>query len=198
MPRQREKKRHRSTPAHRDWRALAGVLKNRWVLVPGATLALLALAGGAGLRLQTTESGPRGIYRFADSPVERGSLVIVCAPPAAAVFGAERGYLSPGPCDESVAPLLKTVVALPGDVVELTRSGVSVNGFRVSGTEILERDSKGRPLPHPPWGEHLVEPGTVWVLSTYSPLSFDSRYFGPVPMERVLSVADGVLTEADF
>jgi len=198
MPKRREKKNHPSPSARRDWRVLAGVLQSRWLLVPAAALALLVLAGGAGLRLQTTESGPRGIYRFADSPIERGSSVIACPPPTAAVFGAERGYLSPGPCDESVAPLLKTVVALPGDVVELARSGVSVNGFRFPGTEILERDSKGRPLPRPPWGAHSVEPGTVWVLSTYSPRSFDSRYFGPVPMGRVLSVADGVLTEADF
>jgi type IV secretory pathway protease TraF len=30
-----------------------------------------------------------------------------------------------------------------------------------------------------------VAKGEVWVISSYNPLSFDSRYFGPVPISRI-------------
>ena len=182
----------------RGWRALSKVLESRWVLLPAVTLLSIALAGLGGFRVQITESAPRGIYRLTNSPVERGALVVVCPPPTAALLGAERGYLHPGPCTETAAPLLKRVVAVPGDVVKLSRSGISLNGSPLPKTEVLERDSMGRALSHPPWGEHRVAPGHVWVLSTYSPRSFDSRYFGPVALDRVVAVAEEVLTESTF
>jgi hypothetical protein len=33
-----------------------------------------------------------------------------------------------------------------------------------------------------PYGEYRVTPGFVWVASSYNPWSFDSRYFGSLPV----------------
>ena len=45
-------------------------------------------------------------------------------------------------------------------------------------------------------GEYHVLPGSVWVGSQHSPLSFDSRYFGPVPSQGVLGRAKPLLVES--
>ena len=79
-------------------------------------------------------------------------------------------------------PLLKQIAAVPGDTVRVTEAGISVNGRPLPHTAPLASDSQGRPLPHVPPGIYQVEPGTVWLLSTYNARSFDSRYFGPVPV----------------
>ena len=68
----------------------------------------------------------------------------------------------------------------PGDVVVLSKSGLQVNGKLLGNTAPRSQDSNARPLPHYPFGTYRVGSGTVWVASSYHPLSFDSRYFGPI------------------
>jgi type IV secretory pathway protease TraF len=52
-----------------------------------------------------------------------------------------------------------------------------VNSRLIPHSRALERDRKGRPLPHLARGEHLVPPGRFWLLAPHD-LSFDSRYIG--------------------
>ena len=49
-------------------------------------------------------------------------------------------------------------------------------------------------------GDQVVAEGMVWLVSSYTPLSWDSRYFGPVPRElraknhmKIISLAPEVL-----
>jgi type IV secretory pathway protease TraF len=43
---------------------------------------------------------------------------------------------------------------------------------------------------HPiPAGSYRVGPEDVWLLSSHDPRSFDSRYFGAVPVANVLGIA---------
>ena len=44
------------------------------------------------------------------------------------------------------------------------------------------------------FGKYVVESGTVWVASSLSPRSFDSRYFGPVQMNQVRERVRPLLT----
>lgn len=165
---------------------------NRMLLFLGASALTLVVILANGYRVQWTGSGPRGIWQFKDSDVTRGAWVAVCPEPAFAALGRARDYLSAGPCAGNVMPMLKRVAALPGDVVEIGRSGILVNGTSLPQTSALPEDSEGRLLPHPPWGLHTVLPETLWVVNPRHD-SFDSRYFGPVDASRVLSVADAVL-----
>ena len=86
-------------------------------------------------------------------------------------------------CPAGIAPLIKRVVALPGDRVELDRDHLFVNGEPIPGVHVRPLDSHGRPLPHAPWGVHRVGPRDVWILGDAHPRSLDSRYFGPVPLK---------------
>lgn len=152
----------------------------------GAVLALHA----AGYYPNYTDSMPRGLWRATDDPIQRGKPVLVCPPPSRVITAArEAGYLISGSCPSGLAPLLKPVVAVPGDRVAVTSAGVTVNGREIPNSGLLTQDGSGRRLPRAQIGLHTVAPGTVWVVSSFNPYSFDSRYFGPVQVAQVRGVA---------
>jgi type IV secretory pathway protease TraF len=76
-------------------------------------------------------------------------------------------------------PLLKRVKAIGGD--EICRAKEPIGSIAINGkfiAEVLEKDREGRPLPAWEGCMRLVE-GEYFLLQPH-PLSFDSRYFGPV------------------
>ena len=159
----------------------AGVI---WWL--GCSLALIVGSGLAGLRLNLTGSLPVGLYVASRSAPVRGALVLACLPPGVAAFAKERGYVPHGDeCPGGVVPIGKPVLAVGGDTVNVTPSGLVVNGAPVPNSRALAADRKGRPLPRLLVGRYVVGPGELWVLSSYSRLSFDSRYFGAIEVSQV-------------
>jgi len=140
----------------------------------------IALLGSTGTRINLSGSPPLGFYRLTAAGIGRGAFVTVCPDPThpAIQLAHERGYLAPGwGCDGEVAPLLKRVLALPGDQVAVQEDGIQVNGQQIERSARLVADRAGRPMPRPAGG--TVPAGQVWVLGD-APASFDSRYFGPV------------------
>ena len=164
----------------------------RYAKVFLGTAALLALLAGLGaflgLRLNLTESLPRGVYRTMEEAPRRGSIVVVCLPLDAAELARERGYLGPGSCPGGVRGLGKIVIATAGDVIAHREEGISVNRKPIANSRTLVRDSRHRALPHYPWGDHMLEAREYWLFSPYRPNSYDSRYFGPVHASRVVAV----------
>ncbi|MGH3711569.1 MAG: conjugative transfer signal peptidase TraF [Pseudonocardiaceae bacterium] len=147
--------------------------------------AALGVVYAAGFRINVTDSMPLGIWRVErGGPLVRGEPVWACPPSHPSVrFAAQVGYLKKGFCPGGVVPVLKPVVALPGDHIAVSSRGVAVNGHLIPATA---------PLPFSPGvipkaveGEGIVRPGQAWVVSTYNPRSYDSRYFGPVDIERI-------------
>lgn len=153
-------------------------------------LAVFGTSTAFGLRINTTGSMPKGIYRIAARPVTRGSIVELCLPSqnVAAKLMRVRGYEHAGYCPSGLAPLIKPVAAVAGDIITLTDAGVSVNGNAIPSTKTYSRDSAGRELPRWPGGTYSVPAGQLWLISNFSPYSFDSRYFGPVPTSSVKHV----------
>ncbi len=100
-----------------------------------------------------------------------------------------------GTCPDGYAALLKPVVAWPGDTVTTSPAGVAVNGRPVPNSAPLMRDSLGRELHPYPYGTYEVLAGQIWVVSSYSSKSFDSRYFGPVPLKTVREWVRPLITE---
>lgn len=169
------------------------------VALVALTLAVGLVAGHSmGYRWNKTESLPPGLYQvkeIAPDEIQRGSLVMAC-PEASSVQkdARDRGYLPYGlACPGWFAPLFKIAMAVPGDVVQATTQGITVNGAPVPNTSRLEADSTGRALPPLPQSG-MVPPGRVWLLSDYAPRSWDSRYFGPVPLGTVYGLARPVWT----
>ncbi len=171
-------------------------MRRRRTLAACAALASvlggLAAAVAGGVRWNGSASMPQGLWLLApaDSAIRRGEIVAACPPDTIAVREAAlRGYIPAGRCPDGLEPLLKTAAAVAGDMVMVTRSGVTVNGVPVEDTMPLDRDGTGRRLQPFPVGAHSVPPGQIWLLSSHQPLGFDSRYFGPVPAANVRGVA---------
>ena len=144
--------------------------------------SLFLLGGWAGVRFNSTESLPVGLYITTTSAT---NLVEFCPAEPFASLAIGRGYRGRGSCQDGAVPLVKPVVAHAGDSVEFSSSGIAVNGRLLPHSAPLAVDSKGRPLTPWPFGCYRVAAGTVWVASSYSPKSFDSRYFGPISINAI-------------
>ncbi|MCG2633272.1 S26 family signal peptidase [Bradyrhizobium sp. WYCCWR 13023] len=91
-----------------------------------------------------------------------------------------NGYLPVG------VPMLKRVLALPGQTVCRTDLTISVDDI-VMG-EARDRDGRGRPLPK--WqGCRVVGDGELFVMNWQSHDTLDGRYFGFLPASAVISHA---------
>ena len=161
------------------------------VLLAGA---LAAATLGLGLHVNLSPSAPRGLYHAVAGTPTRGAWVAACVSPEAAALGRARGYLGAGPCIGGVQPVIKPVVALAGDVVELGPEAVIVNGQRLPGSSSAKVDSLGLSLSHAVWGRHVVGADEFWLVSTRVPNSWDSRYLGPFSRSQVRAVAWPVWT----
>lgn len=155
--------------------------------------ALTAVAITGGYRLNLTPSEPLGLWRIEQlqRPVAIGDLVFLC-PPSTAVFAEARvrGYLRRGLCAGGVAPLIKTVAALPGQRVEIT-DHVHIDGRSVPASSVSGTDGDGRVLL--PGSGGVVPPHHLFLHSSFAS-SYDSRYFGPIPDSGLLGLARPVFT----
>jgi conjugative transfer signal peptidase TraF len=122
------------------------------------------------------------------------NLIEFCPAEPFASLALSRGYRDQGVCSDGGAPLLKPLVARVGDVVEVSVAGIAVNDRLLRNTAPLRMDTKGRTLTSWPPGRYTVEPGFVWVASSYSRRSFDSRYFGPVAIRSIRDHVRPLLT----
>lgn len=152
-------------------------------------LALLPWSIDRSLRVNTTPSLPEGVYLLTERPLRRGTVVLACLPAEIGRYGRSRGYLSAGRCPGGAVPVLKRIAALPGDVVAVGERGLTVNGRPLAGTSRRSRDRAGRPLPSLAAGRYRVAPGQVWLYSNRVETSWDSRYWGAVPVAGVEATA---------
>src|SRR6266513_2222231 len=136
-----------------------------------------------GVRLNLTPSLPRGFYITSHSP--SANLVEFCPQGTAASISISHQYRTAGACPDGGAPLLKPAVAFPGDQVQVMADGIRVNGELLPNSAGRFRDHLQRPLDPWPYGTYRVEPGTVWVLSSFNSYSFDSRYYGAIPSSAI-------------
>jgi len=123
-----------------------------------------------GLRINLTPSLPKGFYLLCPGTPGRGDLAAFCLEGDFAELARQRGYLQAGSCPSGLRPLLKKVAGLPGDVIP-------------GDLAVRSTDSQGRPMPSI-LSSGVVPPGMALMLAEH-PGSFDSRYFGLVPLESL-------------
>ena len=167
-------------------RRLAGPIS-----VLAVAAAAVGVAHSVGLRLNLTPSLPRGVYLLRSEVPTRGDLVAACLPAEAASLGRDRAYLGTGTCASRSAPVLKFVAGIAGDCVAVG-ADIKVNGKHLQPAPPLE-DRAGRPLETFPAGSYELAVGELWLYSR-SQHSWDSRFFGPVPVENALGVVQPLLT----
>jgi conjugative transfer signal peptidase TraF len=136
-----------------------------------------------------SESLPIGLYRLRPaSKLIVTELVVVEPPQPLATFLSKRGYLPRG------IPMLKRVLALPGQTVCRDRLTITVDKIQIG--EARERDSRGRPLPA--WqGCHVVAEDEVFLMNWQSANSLDGRYFGVLPTTAIVGRAEPLWTKEE-
>ncbi|MFI0849123.1 S26 family signal peptidase [Mesorhizobium sp. IMUNJ 23232] len=134
-------------------------------------------------------SVPVGFYHIVSvKRIEVTDLAVVTPPDELATFLDERGYLPRG------LPLIKRVLALSGTTV--CRSGAEIVAYGTTYGQARDRDTRGRSLPT--WqGCRTLRDGEAFFMNWDSPDSFDSRYFGPLPLSTVVGRAFPVWTTDD-
>lgn len=163
-----------------------------------ATAWLFAIPHAAGVGYNFTPSMPRGLYQWTSlDDVKRDKLVLVCMPPGElATLAKSRDYFRGAVsdrCASGLPPLLKRVVAIPGDSVLIDRHGITVNGAHVAHSEPLQADSAGRSMPAPRAAAKLLGAGEFVVMAPHEK-SLDSRYFGAIGQAELLNSAAPLLT----
>lgn len=115
-------------------------------------------------------------------------LAVVMPPDDLAAFLDERRYLPRG------LPLIKHVLALGGTTV--CRTGTDILAYGAVYGTALASDTRGRPLPV--WhGCRTLSAGEAFFMNWDSPDSFDSRYFGPLPVTTIIGRAIPLWTTDD-
>jgi signal peptidase I len=109
-------------------------------------------------------------------PYARGDIV---------VFEPPEAWESEG------VPLIKRVIGLPGDTVELVDGHVEVNGIELDEPYVFQ--VRGEPQPTEPGfngtTQWLVPDGELLVFGDHRGASADSREFGPVEVSRIVGRA---------
>lgn len=148
------------------------------ILALGATIAF---PPSPRLLWNATASAPIGFYLVTPgAALRRGDMVVARPPYPARLLAAQRHYLPPG------VPLVKRVVAVPGDFVCARGDRVLLNGKSIARR--LSHDALGRTLP---WWEGCegLRPGRYFLLMDHIPTSFDGRYFGPLGKSEIIGKA---------
>lgn len=160
-----------------------------------SVIGIGALCCAAGIRINTSESIPLGIYRICNKPVEKGEFVLFCPPPGAVFDRAkERGYVAGGLCPGGYGYMMKNVVGTAGDIVTVHDDGVHVNGVLLPKSRPFKTDPAGRPL-HPFQADsYTLGKSEVLLMSDVCSLSFDGRYFGPIDQSQIKSTIRPVFT----
>jgi len=133
------------------------------------TIAIVGLANRfAGPMVNLTNSEPTGLYLRLPGRPEPGGMV-------------------------ALRPLMKHVVAVPGDTVTVSAQGTYING-QLFPHSAVSTTAKGYQLFR--FGTYTLQAGQYWLLGT-SPDSWDSRYIGPVPIDLIDSTIRPVWTFAN-
>ncbi|MDP1680528.1 MAG: S26 family signal peptidase [Burkholderiales bacterium] len=167
---------------------------SRRVLLAGMGIGLAALCAPAFMPISAhdrvfvvynpTDSVPRGWYRVSSidnaASLHVGSIVLAQLPADVASFAGQRGYLPNG------VPILKRVGAVAPQLVCVREQAVRVDKVVVATART--HDGERRPLVA--WAQcRPLSDGELFLLSDTNPASFDSRYFGPIPVSAVLGIA---------
>lgn len=100
--------------------------------------------------------------------IKRGDIVIFNPPPTAQL-------------DEKV--LIKRVVGLPGETIAVKNGSVLINGTPIEEPYISEK-------PRSDFGPYLIPNNEVFVMGDNRNNSFDSRFWGPLPINNIIGKAE--------
>lgn len=143
----------------------------------------------AAIAMNVSGSMPCGLYyRLFTNNIHRRDIVAVCLPTIVAREGFAAHYLLKGRCAESqTTPVLKTVIAVPGDAVNISSQAICVNQVCYPAPQQVI-DRHGKQIQRFIYNGYHRARGYWLYGSAHSLFSWDSRYFGAVSRAHILGV----------
>lgn len=165
-----------------------------FVILPLAILLFLALFSHLfGIRINLSSSMPIGIYHEDNSDITTGSIVSVCLPQNIAKEGLNKGYLAhTGACDSNAEPVIKEIIGLPNDKVSISSKYIEVTNQSGQIKKYFAPHHNMSMSNHPV--KSFIKLGNqdskgYWLYGVGNKeYSWDSRYFGAVQKNSILSV----------
>jgi conjugative transfer signal peptidase TraF len=142
---------------------------------------LLLLPWHLGLRINLTESMPSGVYRITRITPQRGDVVAFCSSADGRLYAGVSLL-----CPAGAKPLLKTLWGMPGDEIRTGDDGIVLNGVPLPNSAARSRDSRGREM-RSVLEAGIIPDGRALILADHAG-SYDSRYFGLVPLAGLKAV----------
>jgi conjugative transfer signal peptidase TraF len=157
----------------------------KWLLLPFGVIIFVLILKLAGVVINISSSMPLGLYIESKGNIQRGDIVELCLPYPHQKLALERRYIGHGGRCNGVDPVVKQVLAVPGDDVLLADNFIEINRKRFWFVT-KPFDGKGRPLNAYPRGEYYNTAG-YWVIGTNDPNSWDSRYWGAIDAKQIIA-----------
>lgn len=127
-----------------------------------------------GYRFYFNEAIPTGIYKVSDEKPQKMDLVVLSLCPCNDYFPLkDRAYTR--------KRFLLYVAAHTGDKIDISPDGICINAALWANSKIMEEDSQKRKM-FSLLTAGVIPEGKALVLSKEDKSSFDSRYFGLVPV----------------
>ena len=144
----------------------------------------------SGIIFSYTGSVPIGFYRIVSDAqsIQPGDIISFCLPDKIVQVGMSRGYLNKGRCKNGGEPLMKEVIAVPGDQVMVSEDRLEVvHEYNTTDYMAISHVIDKNKL----LVQRFIKNGKYiatgyWVYGFGSPrYSWDSRYYGEIPKDDI-------------
>jgi len=144
----------------------------------------IIIANYFGILINVSQSMKPGLYIKSTGQIRHGDIVAFCLPEPYKTSGLKKFYIQKGSKCDGATPLIKEVIAIPGDHINLQEHYIEVNGSYLLYRTFYQ-DSKGKKLEIYPRGDYQNTTG-YWFIGANANNSWDSRYWGPISKNHIL------------
>lgn len=138
------------------------------------------------VRINLTSSVKKGVYWISSAEnIKKGDYIALCLNEKHSDSIYKKGYIKKGhDCHGRYESLLKKIVAIPNDEIEINKNFMLINGQKIK-LKVQEVDRNNQPIPKIKYANKFKLKG-YWVIGDNNPKSFDSRYFGEITNKQIV------------
>lgn len=151
-------------------------------------ILLFGVYGHYYFEINKSKSLPQGIYHISNETIKRNDIVVFCPPQNEFLeFAKNQGYWGnlKLACNNKTPKYMKKIVGIPYDNITVSLTGVYVNNHKIKNSEPYKKILSDKIFKN--YSKSItLKDNEYFLMSDYSNLSFDSRYFGIVKESDIL------------
>lgn len=132
--------------------------------------------------INTSHSLDLGLYNLKKNDFyQKGDIVLLCLNNKVSQYAYKHGFIGTGNCKFNKAPVGKTIIAEPGDIVEIIDNQIYINKQHIENSDLYELQDWFISLNK----SFVIKKDEFFVMNN-NKLSFDSRYYGPITKDSII------------